>query len=240
MVLDHLPHIYGLIPSNLIGPFHLFTRCVGAWFAYMAVEGFTHTHDRVKYNGRLFFWAGVVFLGNSLLKIILSAKDVYLGNNIFFTLALGVLILNMVAFQNDTICPYIKYRKQLLVFLKVLLIAIIIVYGAIYSEGGYVLLPFMLITYLLRKNTKYRNIAYVVLSVILAVPVFASIPTYNDRSIMWDMMLFNSDWFFLSVIPFIYLYNGERGRNDKFSKYFFYIFYPAHLWIIAIIQFIVK
>lgn len=238
MVLDHLPHIHGLLPPMWIGIFHLVTRCVSAWFAFMAVEGFLHTRNRIKYNARLFLWAGIMFAGNSLLKVILSSKDVYLGNNIFFTLALGVLILNMVSFQNDSICRHIKYRKQLLVFLKVFLIAIILAYGAIYSEGGYVLLPFMLITYLLRKNIKYRNIAYVILSVILAVPVFVSIQTYSNGFVMWDMMLFNSDWFFLSVLPFLYLYNGERGRNDRFSKYFFYIFYPLHLWIIAAISYI--
>ncbi len=35
-----------------------------------------------------------------------------------------------------------------------------------------------------------------------------------------------------SVIP-IMLYNGERGRN---MKYFFYIFYPAHLLILHVID----
>ncbi|MEA4876090.1 TraX family protein [Anaerorhabdus sp.] len=36
-------------------------------------------------------------------------------------------------------------------------------------------------------------------------------------------------------MPFIYLYNGERGPNTKFSKYIFYIFYPVHIWILYII-----
>ncbi|MGI1808902.1 TraX family protein [Pediococcus pentosaceus] len=34
-----------------------------------------------------------------------------------------------------------------------------------------------------------------------------------------------------SIIP-IYLYNGQKGRS---MKYFFYIFYPAHIWVLYII-----
>ena len=33
-------------------------------------------------------------------------------------------------------------------------------------------------------------------------------------------------------------HHGERGPKTKFSKYFFYVFYPAHLWILALIGYI--
>lgn len=53
-------------------------------------------------------------------------------------------------------------------------------------------------------------------------------------------MLYNSDWLFITVLPFISLYNGERGPVTKWSKYFFYVFYPAHLWSIALIAYLVQ
>ena len=40
-------------------------------------------------------------------------------------------------------------------------------------------------------------------------------------------------------IPVIKLYNGERGKNaavNKFMKWFFYIYYPLHLFIIGLVQ----
>lgn len=36
-----------------------------------------------------------------------------------------------------------------------------------------------------------------------------------------------------SIIP-IMLHNGERGRG---SKYFFYLFYPAHIYILYLISY---
>ena len=43
----------------------------------------------------------------------------------------------------------------------------------------------------------------------------------------------------ISVISaFIYLYNGEAGKSSKFSKWFFYWFYPVHLGIVYLISLI--
>ena len=78
---------------------------------------------------------------------------------------------------------------------------------------------------------------YIIYAVILAALSISDTFNYEDPMIALDMMLYNSDWLFITVLPFMYLYNGERGKNNKFTKYFFYIFYPAHLWIIAIISY---
>ena len=46
MVFDHIDHIPGLLPIELAGVFHVLTRCVGVFFAFLAVDGFRYTHDR--------------------------------------------------------------------------------------------------------------------------------------------------------------------------------------------------
>ena len=38
----------------------------------------------------------------------------------------------------------------------------------------------------------------------------------------------------LALVP-ILLYNGQRGRQTKVMQYGFYIFYPAHLLLIAVL-----
>ena len=39
----------------------------------------------------------------------------------------------------------------------------------------------------------------------------------------------------VGFIPLIYFYNGQGGKSSKFSKWFFYWFYPAHILILAVI-----
>ncbi|RVU70996.1 MULTISPECIES: TraX family protein [Lactobacillus] len=42
----------------------------------------------------------------------------------------------------------------------------------------------------------------------------------------------------INVIPLILLYNGQRGKKSWITKYFFYIIYPVHLWILMILHYI--
>ena len=209
----------------------LFTSLQGVSrvFAYMAVQGFIHTRNRVKYNGRLFFWALVVFLGNLLLNYCFALAGIRLYHNIFFTLALGVLMLNLLT---------LKLAKcWSAVLFKFLTTVIILGVGLFFAEGGNAILPIMLITFLCADRTKLRNWLYAALSVLLLVMSYSE---YETVEMTIKMLLFNGDWLFITFLPAVYLYNGERGPNTKFSKYFFYVFYPAHLWILAAIGYIVS
>ena len=40
-------------------------------------------------------------------------------------------------------------------------------------------------------------------------------------------------WYAMLSLPFLALYNGERGKHKL--KYMFYIFYPAHLVLLYVI-----
>lgn len=44
-------------------------------------------------------------------------------------------------------------------------------------------------------------------------------------------------YYMILAVPFILLYNGERGRG---SKYFFYVYYPAHRYVISIAAFVYR
>lgn len=43
-------------------------------------------------------------------------------------------------------------------------------------------------------------------------------------------------WFSLAAIPLLALYNGQRGKRG--SKYFFYLYYPAHIAALHIINYL--
>ncbi len=54
--------------------------------------------------------------------------------------------------------------------------------------------------------------------------------------------LINSDLLLaISVIPaliLVYFYNGKKGSDSKFLKWFFYLFYPVHLAIFVTLRYI--
>ena len=165
-----------------------------------------------------------MLIGNQILNNMYRAKNIYIENNIFMTIAVGVLMIVALTKISNRLISYIATTLILLA-------------GALLTEGGLTILPFMLITYLTYDKEKIRNISYIVLSILLFLTSFND---YGDISSTLDMLAFNSDFMFIFVLPFIYLYNGERGGDSKFSKYFFYVFYPAHLWIIMTIAYLVS
>lgn len=231
MVLDHLHKIPGLLSGDTILLFHMITRVVGVWFAYLSVEGFLHTKNRLQYNGRLFFYGLIMMIGNTVMNLFFGAKGIFIENNIFLTLAMGVLFLNIL-FHKEWLC--FGKRTKLESGLRALLGLGVFLIGFFFTEGGMVILPFIWITYAFRHQQSLRNASYLLLSVFLFVLSYVPYETVEET---FRMLAYNSEFLFIFVLPFLYLYNGERGSQKKFAKYFFYWFYPIHLWVIAIIAY---
>lgn len=222
MVLDHIPYF---VPYEVWLVFHLISRCVAVFFAYMAVEGFVYTKSRPKYICRLFFWAALMFLGNFILNIIVINQEKYLiQNNIFFTLALGVTVLYLLQKlleSKDTI-----QRSAIAIAVLGLIFT-----ALLFAEGGIVIIPFMLISYNFRERKRLRNTLYCLLSALVFLLIF---PVADWGSTELVDVLEKSDFLFISFLPFAYIYNGRRGKSTKFNKYVFYIFYPLHIWLITL------
>lgn len=148
----------------------------------------------------------------------------HIHNNIFFPLALGVLMLCVLAGSDPL--P-----------LRICGVVFLVLFASIFAEGGIVVLPFMLITYLCRDRILLRNLLYLALGVLLFVMSFVPYPTLSETL---TMLAINSEFMFPLVIPFLAMYDGTRGPKTAFSKYFFYVFYPLHLWIIGLIALLVR
>lgn len=228
MVLDHLKIIPDFIPDQLALVFHLATRCVAVFFAYMLVEGFLHTRNVKAYLLRLYGAAGFMTLGNTLLNSLYQSKGIYISNNIFLTLAVGLTLL--VCLQNFS--EHTRAKR----IIQVLLAGLLTIIGALFTEGGTVVLPFILITYLGRESLFKRNLFYGLFALFL---LFLSYQPYESIEMTVQMMLYNADWLFILVLPILSHYNGQAGPRTAFSRYFFYIFYPLHLWLLATIAYFI-
>lgn len=228
MVLDHLDIIPGFIPNQLGMVFHMMTRCVAVFFAYMLVEGYLHTRNVKAYLLRLYCAAGLMATGNAFINSLYQSKGIYISNNIFLTLAVGLtMLICLKEFKNNS-----RTRQVI----QVVLAGLCLIVGAGFTEGGAVVLPFILITYLGRKIPFKRNLTYILLALLL---LLSSYHPYETIEMTVQMMLFNADWLFILVLPILSLYNGQAGPRTAFSRYFFYIFYPLHLWLLATIAYFI-
>lgn len=224
MILMVFDHIGPFISARTASILHLLTRPVAPVFAFMAVEGFIHTRNRERYLMRLYSSALFMGIGNKIINSFIIKNSLYsVHNNIFLTLALGLTILYI--YEN-----LIRKNRSVLGGLLIFLVFMI---GGVVSEGGIIVLPFMLIIYIFRDQKTKRNIILLGLTLLLGLSSFVKYPSWGET---FEMLAMNSDFLiFIAGLPFIYLYNGKKGSDSKFMKYLFYVFYPAHLWIIGIL-----
>ena len=242
MFLDHIHKMFAFMGApmwlTMIG------RLVFPIFLFLAADSFHYTHDRKAYMKRLLFMFWFMSIGNTIVGSIFHNGDVGLMNNAFSTfLVTGIYICSWdLLFKGlrdkskDEILkgiglfllPIILAIPTLIlasmltggglhpVVLRLLALVTIMIPSIITVEGSFLLVILGLLFYIFREH---RNIQLVVLAVISL--IFYLI---DPVDVQW-MMVF-------AAIP-MYFYNGERGSGNK---NFFYIFYPAHiylLWILA-------
>jgi len=157
-----------------------------------------------------------MFAGSTLIQYLFPSKMV-LSNNIFLSLGLGIVLLCVI--------DYTKRTKRYLVGIPLAIITAVV---DIFTEASIYGLAMTLIFYFFREKKIWLIIAYVLLS-LLDVP---SLIMEGEIFTETGLLGFNNQWMMVFALPFILLYNGERGLNNVISKYMFYIFYPIPLWII--------
>lgn len=211
MIIDHTGIVF--FPSNDL--FRIVGRISFPIFCFFIVEGYFHTKDIKKYLGRIFLLAIISEIIFDLLfydKIICWDRQ-----NTCFELFLG---LYTIFIFDKLIDKKYKLLPILLIILSILLSNLL---HLDYSYKGIILI---LCFYLVNKLnlSKIKRILYLLLSVTIFFFIsIISTPNINYLGI------------FLSL-PFILLYNGKLGYNNKFLKYFFYLLYPLHLLILLILS----
>lgn len=172
-------------------------------FCFLLIEGFMYTRNRAKYAIRLALFA---IISEVPFDLAFNKKVLeFTYQNVFFTLLIGLLTITVL----DAIIHKAKWNK---VF-KIVLGIVVFVAGlklAKVLKTDYDAIGVLTITvmYFLRKN---KNACMYGGCMALTIPMI------------------QEAYAFLGMIP-IAFYNGTRGLK---MKYFFYIFYPAHLLILA-------
>lgn len=93
-------------------------------------------------------------------------------------------------------------------------------------EGGLFLIITGILLYVFRENRKLQFISYGIFTLAWMI----GIPLIFIRPISLKLMFTNYyEWMSVFALIFMFLYNGEKGKS---MKKLFYIFYPAHVYIL--------
>lgn len=208
MLCDHLQ--LTLLPDLPI------LRCVGRLafplFAFMAVEGYLHTRSLKKYLLRLLMLAVISEVPFDLL-VSGSVFDP-MHQNVIWTIILGLCCIR--AFENIS-----TGRKMMLSAVVIIAsLAAAIIARADYSSAGVLTL---LAFYAFRGNTvrcrlmQLLSLAFI--NLVLLGGIEFAFP-YQALAVL--------------SLPIIWLYDGSQGPHNGFIKAANYLFYPAHMLILAL------
>jgi len=181
-------------------------------FAYMIAEGCQYTKNKLRYFGTIF---SLAFVFQAVYYI--TSQEMYLS--ILFTFSFAILAVFTL--------QYFKKRKDLFsLFVFILCISGVYVLSQIfYIDYGFWGCMTPVFASALR-DTKKMDKPVVHIAMTAVCLVFLALQYKGVQA------------FALLSVPLLLLYSGKRGKWNM--KYFFYIFYPAHLVILQGISMIVK
>ena len=240
MVLDSM-YLRGFLPSV----FHLLTRFVAPLFAWLMVDGFFHTSSRPAYCRRLWTAAALMQIGDAASSLLFGSRHLGIGDNIFLTLAAGFTVIYLIELGRSEPSrrrSIIRWAEALAAVLVGLVLSIVPIplFGDAYIgiEGGLMLLPLILIAYFFHGRMKEQAVLYT--AYCLLIGALSGAFVIPQSAMDWDMLFVNSDWAGFLFLPLALLYDGTAGKKTAFSRYFFYVLYPLHLWIIAAAAFFLR
>lgn len=208
MLCDHLQ--LTLLPELPV------LRCIGRLafplFAFMAVEGYLHTRSLKKYLLRLLMLAVISEIPFDLL---VSGSVFYpVHQNVIWTIILGLCCIR--AFEN--IAAGRKMMLSAVVIIAALGAAILA--GVDYSSAGVLTL---LAFYAFRGNTLWCRLLQLLSLGFINLALLGGIG-------------FSYPYQALAVLslPIIWLYDGSQGPHNGVIKTANYLFYPAHMLILAL------
>ena len=246
MLLDHIHEMFYYVGApiwlTMVG------RLVFPMFLFIAADSFHYTSNKYKFLERLLIGTLFINAASFIIEQVLPNDNVVIMNNAFSTF----LVVGVYSFFIDRLKSGIKNHdkkdilKAVFWFLLPVLTALPMIFmsglidkimeienpalkmpamflnymlmtfpSLFTAEGGPILVALGIAFYIFRENRALQCLSLAVLSAIL----------FAAGDIIQPLMVF-------AIIPML-MYNGEKGKG---MKYFFYIFYPAHLYILYIIS----
>lgn len=187
---------------------------------YLLVEGFRHTKNRKRNFRRLICFAAVsqpvyfLFMYNRMPE---NAMEYLLHWNELFTLAVALLVLMLFDSQKIQTVP------------NLILLGVLISLSH-FGDWSYLIPAWAIIFLCCKNNFRAMAILYAITSAVLGTLIFLKhFESFAVFSFQFGTLL--------ALIP-ISLYNSERGtvRHKELNRWFFYVYYPAHMLVLVVLR----
>ena len=222
MLMDHLWAT--LLPAQE------WLTCVGRIafpiFAFMAVEGYFHTHNLKKYLLRMLIFAVISEVPFDLMYGGTWFYPVH--QNVIWTLMMGLVGIHLM----ETV------RKKKSIFVYILVSAIVVIVGGLLGTlsmvdyyGIGVLTVF--IFYFFRGRKWWCLLGQMLALYWVNVELLGGL-MYPIRLFGMEFELCQQGLALLALLP-IWLYRGRQGYHSKPFQYFCYAFYPIHMLVIVLV-----
>lgn len=221
MTIDHLT--WTLWPGNQhhwwIILLHLIGRLTAPIMWFMIVEGFYHTRNIKNYILRLFMFSIVSHFAYNFcfgLSFIPLKENIINQTSIMWSLAWAMITLTIFSKK------YCKWPDSIkfLILISILLIT----FPADWSYITVLAVFFI--------NDNYGNLTKQMLSILFCLLPFVFFYYFSVDKI-YAFVQFGV----ILVYPFIKNYNGQQSSSSRKSlKWFFYIYYPLHLFLLGLLR----
>lgn len=222
MLMDHLWAT--LLPAQE------WLTCVGRLafpiFAFMAVEGYFHTHDFKKYALRMLLFA---VISEIPFDFMYGGTWFYpVHQNVIWTLLLGLLGINIMETARK------KRKKWAFILISVIVVIVGAALGTLcmldyYGTGVLTIFIF----YFFHGRKWWCLLGQLVALYWVNVELLGGL-VYPIQLFGMEFELCQQGLALLSLIP-IWLYRGRQGYHSKPFQYLCYAFYPVHMAIIVLV-----
>lgn len=195
-------------------------------FAYLIVEGYSKSGDRLLYGKRLLIFAVLSEVPYDLMRygVIYTRR----GQNVIFTLFLGYLALSAL--------EYIRKRFEN-TFVTLVTATVLMLVGSniarilsleMCSYGVFLIIMFNIAEYVTYwRLLQFFSLGYIMLH---SMDSFGG-PVINGITYEIPVQVLG-----IAALALIWLYNGARGPNSLKAKRLYYAFYPVHMLILWLIK----
>jgi len=221
MTVDHATDLLypGFPAEPAAAALHLVGRLTAPIMWFFVCEGYHYTHDVKKYIQRLFIFAVISHFAYCFafgISPIPFRSGIFNQTSVIYPLLVAVVVL----WLQDAELGLQKWMREAVVF--------VLIWSAFPADWSCIAVLAILQMYRKRGDLEAQMMAMLPFVALYAVVSFFFVSKVYALEQIGVLL----------VYPVLKLYNGEKGKA-KWMKWFFYIYYPAHLAVVGVIRVLV-